>query len=137
MLFQPIYIGYEKLMEGNSYIGELSGQAEAKESMLRSCVGIPVKKLRSNYGQRGGEFRRTRSVSRGRAAARARAGLGRASRSATRTSPNGWPTPSTRWPTRIQVSVNRAADVNPINLLAVALLATPKHAMGEGGPARD
>src|SRR3546814_5588584 len=32
---------------------------------------------------------------------------------------------------RIQVNVNRAADVNPINLLALALLSTPKHAMGE------
>jgi glycerol-3-phosphate O-acyltransferase len=32
---------------------------------------------------------------------------------------------------RIQVNCNRAADVNPINLLAMALLSTPKHAMGE------
>src|SRR5690606_40125292 len=33
---------------------------------------------------------------------------------------------------RIQERVNSAADVNPINLLALALLSTPKHAMGEG-----
>jgi glycerol-3-phosphate O-acyltransferase len=32
---------------------------------------------------------------------------------------------------RIQINVNRAADVNPINLLALALLSTPKHSMGE------
>ena len=32
---------------------------------------------------------------------------------------------------QIQVNINRAADVNPINLLALALLSTPKHAMGE------
>ena len=32
---------------------------------------------------------------------------------------------------RIQIHINRAADVNPINLLALALLSTPKHAMGE------
>ncbi|HET6433434.1 MAG TPA: glycerol-3-phosphate 1-O-acyltransferase, partial [Dyella sp.] len=32
---------------------------------------------------------------------------------------------------QIQVNINRAADVNPINLLALALLATPKHAMAE------
>ena len=31
----------------------------------------------------------------------------------------------------IQINTNRAADVNPINLLALALLSTPKHAMGE------
>src|SRR5690606_2655361 len=32
---------------------------------------------------------------------------------------------------KIQVRINEAADVNPINLLALALLSTPKHAMGE------
>ena len=31
----------------------------------------------------------------------------------------------------IQVNINRAADVNPINLLALAILSTPKHAMAE------
>src|SRR5690606_8600878 len=33
---------------------------------------------------------------------------------------------------RIQININRAADVSPINLLAVALLSTPKYAMSEG-----
>jgi glycerol-3-phosphate O-acyltransferase len=32
---------------------------------------------------------------------------------------------------RIQVNVNRAADVNPVNLLALSILSTPKHAMAE------
>jgi glycerol-3-phosphate O-acyltransferase len=32
---------------------------------------------------------------------------------------------------RIQVAINRAADANPINLLAIALLSTPKFAMSE------
>jgi glycerol-3-phosphate O-acyltransferase len=43
----------------------------------------------------------------------------------------GCPTPSTATAQQIQVNINRAADVNPINLLALALLSTPKHAMGE------
>ncbi|HEX3122146.1 MAG TPA: glycerol-3-phosphate 1-O-acyltransferase PlsB, partial [Rhodanobacteraceae bacterium] len=34
VVFQPVYIGYEKLIEGASYIGELSGQAKQKESLL-------------------------------------------------------------------------------------------------------
>src|SRR5690606_14960453 len=37
----------------------------------------------------------------------------------------------TRTTQRIQENINRAADVNPVNLLALALLSTPKHAMGE------
>ena len=32
---------------------------------------------------------------------------------------------------RILANINRAVDVNPINLLALALLAMPKHAMAE------
>ena len=32
---------------------------------------------------------------------------------------------------QIKVNINRAADVNPINLLALWLLSTPKHAMAE------
>ncbi|MEO6926595.1 MAG: glycerol-3-phosphate 1-O-acyltransferase, partial [Rhodanobacter sp.] len=32
---------------------------------------------------------------------------------------------------RIQININRAADVYPINLLALVLLATPKHAVAE------
>ena len=33
VLFQPIYIGYEKLMEGNSYLDELTGKSKKKESI--------------------------------------------------------------------------------------------------------
>ena len=28
VMFQPIYVGYERLVEGNSYTAELSGQEE-------------------------------------------------------------------------------------------------------------
>ena len=34
VVFQPVYIGYEKIMEGDSYIGELSGKPKEKESLL-------------------------------------------------------------------------------------------------------
>ena len=50
LLFQPVYIGYEKLMEGASYLDELSGKPKAKESIWQLLSSIP-KVLRSNYGQ--------------------------------------------------------------------------------------
>src|SRR5690606_2150704 len=50
VLFQPVYIGYEKLMEGRSYLDELSGKPKEKESIFGLLMGIP-KVLRSNYGQ--------------------------------------------------------------------------------------
>ena len=50
VVFQPVYIGYEKLMEGDSYLDELTGKPKQNESILRLLLGIP-RVLRQNYGQ--------------------------------------------------------------------------------------
>ena len=50
VLFQPVYIGYEKLLEGRSYLDELTGKPKEKESIWQFLGGIP-KVLRSNFGQ--------------------------------------------------------------------------------------
>jgi glycerol-3-phosphate O-acyltransferase len=49
IIFQPVYIGYEQLVEGNSYISELGGKEKKSESLgdLFSVFGI----LRRNYGE--------------------------------------------------------------------------------------
>src|SRR6185437_2074584 len=50
VLFQPVYIGYEKLMEGRAYIGELTGKEKEKESwwsLLRGARNA----LRQHYGR--------------------------------------------------------------------------------------
>ena len=127
VLFQPVYIGYEKVMEGKSYLAELSGQPKQKETvwaLLRAAGGI----LRRNYGrvavsyaepvllddllaQYAPDWREER-------AAGVRPDFINATVDAVAE--------------RIQININRAADVNPINLLAVALLSTPKYAMSEG-----
>jgi len=127
VLFQPVYIGYEKLMEGNSYLDELSGKPKQKESIWQLLWGIP-KVLRSNYGQVVVNFGEPIKLDHVLA----------------RHAPDwdGRPVPEDEKPgwladtvdalaQKIQVHVNCAADVNPINLLALALLSTPKHAMGE------
>ncbi|MEZ0472451.1 glycerol-3-phosphate 1-O-acyltransferase PlsB [Luteimonas salinilitoris] len=127
VLFQPVYIGYEKLMEGTSYLDELSGKTKPKESIWQLLWGIP-KVLRSNYGQVVVNFGEAIPL---------------ADMLATHASAwDGKPLPDEERPDwlsrtvdataqRIQEHINRAADVNPINLLALALLSTPKHAMGE------
>ncbi|MFZ5607148.1 MAG: glycerol-3-phosphate 1-O-acyltransferase PlsB [Pseudomonadota bacterium] len=127
LLFQPVYIGYEKLMEGRSYLDELSGKPKEKESIWQLLGGIP-RVLRSNYGQVVVNFGE-------------RIQLGQV---LAELAPewDGQPLGDDEKPAwfartvdalaqRIQTNVNRAADVNPINLLALALLSTPKHAMGE------
>lgn len=127
VLFQPIYIGYEKLMEGNSYLDELTGKPKQKESIWHLLGGIP-KVLRSNYGQvvvNFGEPIRLNDM----LAEHAPQWQGEPVPEADK--PAWLSTTIDALAQQIQVNVNRAADVNPINLLALALLSTPKHAMGE------
>ena len=126
VVFQPVYIGYEKIMEGDSYAGELSGKPKEKESwggLIRSLGA-----LRRNYGAVAVNFGEAVFL---------KPLLDEIEpdwRQAT-ADPEAKP----QWlkgavdvlGERILVNINRAADVNPINLLGVALLATPKHAMAE------
>ncbi|WP_425480251.1 glycerol-3-phosphate 1-O-acyltransferase PlsB [Dyella monticola] len=126
VLFQPIYIGYEKLMEGKSYIGELSGKPKEKESLVGLIRGLGV--LRQRYGHVALNFGEPIELT---------PLLDAASSNWRQTT--GDPSTKPEWLSRvvdqlaekIQININRAADVNPINLLALALLATPKHAMAE------
>jgi len=126
VVFQPVYIGYEKIMEGDSYIGELSGKPKEKESWGALIRGLGA--LRHNYGAVTVNFGEPLFLT------PLLDDIAPDWRSAT-ASPEAKPT----WlksavdtlGERILVNINRAAHVNPINLLAVALLATPKHAMAE------
>ena len=127
VLFQPVYIGYEKLMEGNSYLDELTGKPKEKESIWALLWGIP-KVLRQNYGQvvvnYGEPFALNDML-----AQHAPAWTGEV---VSEDEKPAWLADTVdAIAQKIQVNINRAADVNPINLLALALLSTPKHAMGE------
>ena len=128
VLFQPVYIGYEKLMEGNSYLDELTGKPKEKESIWALLWGIP-KVLRQNYGQvvvNFGEPIALNDLLAEHATDWDGTALGDEDR------PDWLSHTVDVAAQRIQVNINRAADVNPINLLAMAVLSTPKHAMGEG-----
>ncbi len=126
VVFQPVYIGYEKIIEGDSYIGELSGKPKEKESWFGLIRGLGA--LRQNFGSVAVNFGEPLFL------AALLDEVEPAWRDATE-DPNAKPA----WlksvvdtlAERILVNINRATDVNPINLLAVALLATPKHAMAE------
>jgi glycerol-3-phosphate O-acyltransferase len=127
VLFQPVYIGYEKLLEGNSYLDELIGRPKEKESIWVLLWSIP-KILRQNYGQvvvNFGEAIPLNDVLAKHAPEWNGEALGEDDKPA-------WLSDTVdALAQQIQVHVNGAADVNPINLLALALLSTPKHAMGE------
>lgn len=126
VLFQPVYIGYEKLMEGKSYIGELSGRPKQKESLLGLLRASKV--LRQRYGHValsfGEPIELTPMLDQASADWRQAAGDPDAK-------PDWMNGLVDRLAERIQININASADVNPINLLALVLLATPKHAMAE------
>ncbi len=127
VLFQPVYIGYEKLMEGNAYAGELSGKPKEKESLLNLLRGLRSL-LKQHFGHVALNFGEPIELTPLLDAASADWRKG-----------SGDPDAKPEWLRRvvdqlaeqIHININRAADVNPINLLALALLATPKHAMSE------
>lgn len=127
VVFQPVYIGYEKLIEGKSYLDELTGQPKEKETiwaLLKAGAGI----LRQHYGKVAVNFGEPIFLDRV-----------LAEHAPDWKQRNADPDDKPTWingavediAQRIQVNINRAADVNPVNLLALALLATPKHAMSE------
>ena len=124
VVFIPVYFGYERIVEGSTYIGELSGKPKEKESILGLIRAF--RKLRERFGQ-------------------VHVNLGepiRLNDLLERYDPD-WRTRVVEDDTRvpwvgsavddlasvIMRHINAAAAVTPINLLAITLLATPRLAL--------
>jgi glycerol-3-phosphate O-acyltransferase len=127
VVFQPVYIGYEKLIEGKSYLDELTGQPKEKETIW-ALLKAGAEILRQHYGKVAVNFGEPIFLDQV-----------LAEHAPDWRERNADPDDKPTWISgavediaqRIQVNINRAADVNPVNLLALALLSTPKHAMSE------
>src|SRR5262249_23228106 len=126
VVFLPVYFGYERLVEGKTYIGELSGQAKEKESVFTLLRTLPA--LRRRFGKvhvSFGEAVRLDDILRQHAPDWQPA--------------NGEKDDRPPWlaaavddlAARIMTNINSAACVAPMNLIALALLATPKQSMLE------
>ncbi|MDP2826222.1 MAG: glycerol-3-phosphate 1-O-acyltransferase PlsB [Sulfuritalea sp.] len=121
LVFVPVYIGYEKLMEGGSYIAELHGRPKQSES-LAGLLGA-ARLLKRNFGKVHVNF-----------------GPPLALAEVLDTQHPAWKDedfdPRAPWlrgavdatATALARGINALAVVNPVNLLAVTLLCTPKHA---------
>jgi len=125
IVFVPVYFGYEKLIEGDSFISELGGAEKKKESvggLLRS-----IKSLRDQFGRvyvNIGEPIDLEPL------------LDRVHPSWREHEADNGERPAwlsgvvDRLGTEIMTGINSAAAVTPISLLAYALLATPKQKIG-------
>ncbi len=124
VVFQPIYIGYERLVEGQSYTAELSGATKKTESLLDlfKIFGI----LRKRYGRVHVSFAEPilldKLLEEHEPNWREHSGKS--------TKPPFFNALVDQLGIKIMTGMNQAAHVNAINLLAVILLPTPKHALG-------
>jgi glycerol-3-phosphate O-acyltransferase len=128
VIFMPVYFGYERIVEGRTYIGELSGQPKQKESvlvLLKSTVAV----LRSKFGKVHVNLGRPIALD----------DLLHGHNPNWRSSPAENDDPRAGWigeaisdlAVRINTEINAAAAVTPINLVAMAILATPRQALPE------
>lgn len=126
ILFQPVYIGYERLAEGSSYITELSGREKKPESLadFRNVFNI----LRKNYGEVQVSFGEPVALSQLLNEHHPEWPEDPDSKS---DRPAWLPPVIDDLAERLMVNINRAAHVNPVNLLACALLASRKQAIDE------
>lgn len=125
IVFVPVYIGYEKVIEAPSYVSELAGRAQKGESFfgffksLRALwqvwgrvslnVGEPIF-LDQLFDRHEPDWRQESDHNVKPAwLSKAVAELGQT----------------------IHTHINQAAAVNPVSLVALALLSTPKHALDE------
>jgi glycerol-3-phosphate O-acyltransferase len=121
LVFVPVYIGYEKLMEGSSYLAELHGRPKKSESLI-DVVGA-ARLLKRNFGKVHVNFGPPLAL----------AEFLDAHHPAWREENFDAQAPWLRGAvdataTALARSINAVAVVNPVNLLAVTLLSTPKHA---------
>jgi glycerol-3-phosphate O-acyltransferase len=128
VVFVPVYVGYEHLFEGRAYVGELSGQTKKKESIFDLVRVLAT--LRGKYGRVsvsiGEPLFLDRLLDERAPGWREHKGTVLAKReSASEDSV------MSTLAQEIMTRINTAAAVNPINLVAMALLSTPKNAMLE------
>src|SRR5690606_25135266 len=122
--FVPVYVGYEKVIEGGSYIGELHGKKKKKESIFGLLKSAKV--LRSHFGQVHVNFGEPiklvdflddhREGWRGETLD-------------AQESPDWFKQTVNALGQEVATRINAAAVANPVNLISLALLATPKHTM--------
>ena len=128
LFFVPVYVGYEKLLEGRSFVSELEGKPKRGES-LWGLIGT-VRKLRHEFGKVHVNFGQPLNLAEFLDAEHP--GWSGSSSSSEIDARADWVRQATQDAAdELARRINAAAVVNSINLAALALLATPKLAMDE------
>ncbi|HEX7117014.1 MAG TPA: glycerol-3-phosphate 1-O-acyltransferase PlsB [Steroidobacter sp.] len=126
VVFVPVYFGYERLVEGKTYLGELSGRPKEKESLFGLLRTLPA--LRRNFGKVHVSFGEPIHLV---DLLAKHAPAWQPGRPEKEERPAWLPAAVEDLATRIMRHINSAACVTPINLIALVLLATPRQALLE------
>ena len=132
VVFVPVYFGYERIVEANTYISELSGAAKKKESWLDLLLSLRV--LRERFGTvhvNVGEPIRLNAL------LDAQLPSWREQRFDDDTRLPAVNALVGELAVSIMRGINAAAAVTPINLLATTLLASPRGALPESALLRQ
>ncbi|MFS2158667.1 glycerol-3-phosphate 1-O-acyltransferase PlsB [Pseudomonas sp. Pseusp122] len=126
IVFVPVYIGYERVLEGRTYLGELRGAAKKKESIFDIFKVIGA--LKQRFGQVsvnfGAPIKLAEFLDHEQPDWRQQE-LGPQFKPA-------WLNETTnRLGERVARHLNEAAAVNPVNLVALALLSTQRMALDD------
>jgi glycerol-3-phosphate O-acyltransferase len=132
VVFVPVYFGYERLVEGATYVGELSGRPKEKES-IRGLLGS-WRVLRQRFGKV--HVNLGEPIALGEILDRHDPAW-RAQRFGDDTRVSWVGTAVDELAERIMRNINSAAAVTPVNLLALALLAMPRQALPEADLVRQ
>jgi len=127
IVFVPVYIGYEKVMEGRSYLGELRGKKKQKESVIG--LAKTARKLSKSFGKVAVNFGEPIHLSQ--VLDETHSGWRDESYDADYR-PAWLPEVISDLAGRVVCHINAAVAVNPIGLTATALLGTERMAMDEG-----
>ena len=126
IVFLPTYIGYERLMEGSTYVGEMQGKPKESESI----IGIlkTLRKIERIFGKVHVNFGEPVFLD---------DMLKKHGADQIKFEKNDDPVPQevsdavNGSANAILENINRAVVINPVSLLSLILLATPKHTLDE------
>lgn len=126
VVFIPTYFGYERLMEGSTYVGEMQGKPKEAESIFGLIQA--ARKIERIFGKVHVSFGEPVFLDQV---------LAQHNADKIRLASNEQPLPAEASAAvnavaqEIMQNINRAAVINPVSLLSLVLLSTPKHALDE------
>ncbi len=126
IVFVPTYIGYERLMEGSTYVGEMNGKPKEAESIMG--IVKTLRKIERIFGKVHVNFGEPIFLD---------DMLKQHDADQVKIAKNDDPIPESvsqainSSANAIVENINRAAVINPVSLLSLILLATEKHTLDE------